>query len=86
MADTVNPADVVKQNQEVLDRGGSRSLSFGQMALQIPMSHLHALKRKYPDLASKDGETHERAWKKFARTTEAKPYIVSRPKYGLRHS
>ena len=77
-------AAVLKENQEVLDRGGARSLSFGQMALQIPMSHRVALGRKYPDLDSPDQTIQLKAWQKFIKSAESKPYRVSAPKYGLR--
>ena len=76
-----NPAAVLKENQEVLDRGGSRTLSFGRLELQIPTSHRAALSLKYPELDSPDWETSLRAWKKFASSAEAKPYKVSRPRY-----
>lgn len=74
-------ADILKHNQEVMDRGGSRTGSFGKVELCIPELELRNLKRRYPDLASKDREIKVKAWKKFLGTAEAKPWKVSQPKY-----
>ncbi len=56
-------------------------MDWGQIALQIPMSHRRALGIKYPELNSTDWETNTRAWKKFAASDESKPYRVTKPKY-----
>jgi hypothetical protein len=75
-------AEILKQNQELLDAGGSRTTSFGKVELCIPEIMLRKLKRKYPELDSADRETKVRAWKKFLGTSESRPFRVSRSRYG----
>jgi len=59
-------------------------LSFGRWCLRIPELDLMLLKRKYPELDSKDGQIKTQAWKKFLSSSESKPYRVqdsAREKY-----
>lgn len=49
-------------------------LSFGVSELEIPVGILHFLKRKYPDLDSKDSGIKTRAWKRFIASPESKPF------------
>ena len=53
-----------------------RTLSFGQMALQIPSPDLRALWRKYPDLNAKNAATKRNAWLRFIASSESDPYRV----------
>lgn len=72
---------VLDHNREVMLDGGSRTGSFGKVELRIPELVLQKLKRKYPELDSGDREIKVKAWKKFIRSSEAKPWKVSRPRY-----
>ncbi|GAG11995.1 unnamed protein product, partial [marine sediment metagenome] len=61
---------VLAQNRGVLNDGGARHLSFGQATLNIPFADRKMLGIKYPDLDSKDGDLHARAWRKFNKSRE----------------
>ncbi len=74
-------ADILQHNREVMLRGGSRTGSFGKVELCIPVLELENLKRRNPELASQDKEIRLKAWKRFIKTTEAKPWKVSQPRY-----
>lgn len=74
-------ADVLKEAQEVYDRGGSRHMDWGGMQLYWPPGHREYWGRVYPDLDSDDGEIKLKAFNKFLRSPESKPYRVSRQKY-----
>jgi hypothetical protein len=76
-----DPASILKENQEVLDRGGSRHMDWGGLYLSIPKAHLRVLEMRYPDLASHDGDIKLHAWERFLRSDESKPYRVAKPKY-----
>lgn len=58
------------------ERGALRDLSFGRLELTIPYEDWLALREKYPDLASKDGEIKTRAWLAFRNSAESRPYRV----------
>lgn len=75
------PASVLKEAQEVSDRGGSRHMDWGGMQLSMPKSHRAYWGGRYPDLNSKDGDIKLKAWERFLKSDESKPYRVSRPKY-----
>lgn len=75
------PASILKENQEVLDRGGSKHMDWGGLYLSIPNQHLHYWRRRYPDLDSEDGDIKLHAWERFLRSDESRPYRVSKPKY-----
>jgi hypothetical protein len=61
-----------------MNEGGARHLSFGQATLNIPFLDRKMLGIKYPDLDSKDGEIHARAWRKFNKSREADPYRLTK--------
>ena len=44
--------------------------------LSIPTADYYALRKRYPDLASKDGLTRTLAWKRFMGCRECDPYRV----------
>lgn len=62
--------------QTIRDNRLAKTLDWGRTELEIPILQLDKLKLKYPDLASPDGETKTRAWKRFAASPEAAPYRV----------
>ena len=64
-------------NERVRNEGGARPLSFGQCQLRIPHNELEALCRINPDLRSPDRDIKTRAWQKFARSTESRPWRVT---------
>jgi len=71
--------------QLILDRnatlrqipGAVRDLSFGRLALTIPLEDLETIRDKYPDLRSKDPEIKRRAWHAFIASSESLPYRVA---------
>jgi len=74
-------SDVLAHNREVMANGGARTLSFGKSELLIPELELRNLKKRYPDLAAPDMQIRVRAWKRFIRSAESKPWRVSQRKY-----
>jgi len=46
----------------------------GRWALSVPMEDWLGLRRKYPDLQSKDPATRSKAWERFIQSDESKPY------------
>ncbi len=67
---------ILERNQRLQNERVLRDLSFGRMALSIPELDYAHLVRKYPDLASPDGEIKQRAWAKFCASSESAPYKV----------
>jgi hypothetical protein len=53
-----------------------QDMSWGRWQLSIPELDLMLLKRKYPELNSKDNDMKTRAWKRFLASSESKPYRV----------
>lgn len=51
-----------------------KDLSFGRMALDIPVDHYEVLKLIYPDLTCPDAEIKTQAWKAFCISDESLPY------------
>ena len=72
---------ILRDNQEIMLDGGAKHLSWGHVALRIPKADRRALSHRYPELDSTDWETQTRAWKRFAASSESKPYRVVKPKY-----
>ena len=50
--------------------------SFGRMALSIPALDLHHVLKRWPDLASPDGQIKKRAVLAFLKSPESEPYRV----------
>lgn len=71
-----NRKAILREVQTRRDNPGSvRDLAgLGRPALTIPTLDLHRLFRIYPDLKCPDGEIKTRAWLKFMRSSESKPY------------
>jgi hypothetical protein len=68
---------ILERNQELQRNPGAlNDLTFGRMALSIPVLDNHYLVKKYPDLQSDDGPTKQRALAKFMASTESIPYRV----------
>jgi hypothetical protein len=59
----------IRKAEPMADRPG-----LGRWALSVPLIDWMALKRKYPDLASKDSEIRSKAWGRFMLSDESKPY------------
>jgi len=53
-----------------------RDLSFGRHVACIPVLHYQMLKKKYPDLDSKDGKVKTAAWAKILKDPDNKKYLV----------
>ena len=51
-----------------------KDLTFGRMALDIPVDHYEVLKLIYPDLACPDAEIKKKAWQAFCISDESLPY------------
>ena len=70
--------DMILANNAELrkNKGVIRDLSFGRLALRIPLVDMHYLKRKYPVLNEPDEAAIVKFWQKFVNTTEAEPYKV----------
>ena len=51
-----------------------KDLTFGRMALEIPVDHYEVLKLIYPDLVCPDAEIKKQAWQAFCLTDESLPY------------
>jgi hypothetical protein len=51
-----------------------KDLSFGRMALDIPVDHYEVLKLIYPDLACPDAQIKKKAWQAFCISDESLPY------------
>ena len=61
----------MRKAEPMQDREG-----LGRWALSVPMLDWMALRRKYPDLQSKDPATRSKAWERFIVSAESKPYRV----------
>ena len=51
-----------------------KDMSFGRMALDIPVPHYEVLKLIYPDLTCPDAQIKKRAWQAFCLSDESTPY------------
>lgn len=51
-----------------------KDMSFGRMALDIPVDHYEVLKLIYPDLSCPDAEIKKKAWQAFCISEESIPY------------
>ena len=60
--------------QAVRDNRLTRSMDWGVSELEIPVGMLHFLKKRYPDLDSKDHQIKTNAWKKFLASPQSKPF------------
>ena len=58
---------IMAENARVRASGGSRSLSFGKMILQMSVAQYEAVTRINPALKSRDPVEQTRAWKVLAR-------------------
>jgi hypothetical protein len=68
---------ILDANRELRKAPGAlRPLSWAGLELSIPELHYYRLVKKYPELASRDGETKTRAWRRFLASSEADPYRV----------
>lgn len=68
---------ILERNAELRKSEAVRDLSFGRLALTIPLEDWQDLRARYPELASKDGEIRARAWQRFISSAESLPYKVT---------
>ena len=68
---------VLEETRELRNLGVTFDVPFGRVALNIPQLDFQRLIKIYPDLNSPDGHTQTRAWRKFIRSSESKPYRLS---------
>ena len=68
---------VLEDTKQLRNLGVRFDVPFGRVALNIPQLDYQRLLKKYPDLRSPDGHTSTKAWQKFMRTSESKPYHLS---------
>ena len=78
--DTQDCRPIIEHNNELMLRGGSRTGLFGKIELCIPELELYNLKRRFPDLASHDRDIRVKAWRKYIRLAESRPWRVSKSK------
>ena len=69
-----NERALLERNAKLRREGGLADLTFAGDQMRIPEIAYYALQKKYPDLASPDGQTRTKAWKKFYASSEADPY------------
>ena len=74
-------APILDHNRKIMAQGCSRTTSFGKVELCIPELELYNIKARFPDMASPDRDIKLKAWKKYLRMAESKPWRVSVPKY-----
>jgi hypothetical protein len=67
---------ILEQNKLLRNEGLVKNKDELHFELSIPEFDYHMLCRKYPDLACGDPDTEDMAWRKFLRSSEAKPYKV----------
>ncbi len=67
----------LEYTRELRKLGVNFDVGFGRVALNIPQLDYQRLLKIYPDLASPDGHTSTKAWQKFMRSSESKPYHLS---------
>ena len=60
--DSLNESAVLAENQAVRAAGGARTLGFGRMVLQVPMSIYLNLQKLYPELRP-GGDPRLRTWR-----------------------
>ena len=51
-----------------------KDLTFGRMALDIPVDHYEVLKLIYPDITCPDADIKKKAWQAFCLSDESLPY------------
>ena len=78
-----NERALLERNAKLRREGGLADLTFAGDQLRVPEIAYYQLQKKYPDLASPDGQTRTNAWKKFYASAEADPYRT-RDKRGRR--
>lgn len=75
-------SEIMEHNKQAMATGGSKTLSFGKAELCIPELVLSNLKKQYPELEAPDMQIRVKAWKKYLRSADSKPWRVSVKKYG----
>lgn len=73
--------DILDHNKEVMAAGGARTATFGKVELCIPELELANIKKRFPDLVAPDMGIRVRAWKKYLKLAESKPWRVSQARY-----
>jgi hypothetical protein len=74
--DQVNRGQILSGNAILRSQFRQRRTDGLRLALRIPDEDIGELRRKYPELASRDAETRSRAWARFIQSSESAPYRV----------
>ena len=70
-------ADIIlERNQRKRIEKPLKDLSFGRHVACIPFNDYEILKKKYPDLASKDAKVKTAAWAKILKDPDNRKYLV----------
>jgi hypothetical protein len=72
-----NAKRILEENEGIRNSGIVEQKGDMHWALSMTQMQHAQLCRRYPDLASHDGEIHGKAWKKFLASSESKPYRVT---------
>ena len=72
-----NHKRVLEENQAIRNGGLVENKADMHWALSMTPMQFDKIKKKYPDVASEDNEIQTKAWKKFIRSSESKPYRVT---------
>ena len=71
-------ADIIlNRNQRMRIEKPERDLSFGRHVACVPFNDYQILKKKYPDLNSKDGKVKTAAWAKILKDPDNRKYLVT---------
>lgn len=71
-----NAQQIFDAVQEIRNNNLAREFAGLKPVLCIPELELMKLKRKYPDLASKDNEIRSKAWLRYLTSSESAPWRV----------
>ena len=72
-----NAERILQENEGIRNSGIVQQKADMHWALSMSTMQHSVLCKRYPDLASDDGEISTKAWKKFIRSTESKKYRVT---------
>lgn len=72
-----NANQILEQNLKMRNAGGPKDMSFGRWVANIPNNDYIALKRKYPEIDSKDRDIRQKALVRLLKSPEFKKYLVN---------
>lgn len=67
---------ILQRNQDIRNNKAYKDLSFGRHVACIPLNDYLMLKKKFPELSSRDAETKTAAWAKILKSPEYKKYLT----------